>query len=146
MNIHGLLANLLFQWVNAPVAAASSTDDNSSRIDMVDYESAMFIVPIDDSVATGVATLKVEQNDDDSDTGMTAITDAAVSATCVVTDDLNGKLLIVEVRNPSKRYIQAVITSATANIAFGDTIALLKPRIYPAVQGATVAASAYVSD
>ncbi|MER8540255.1 hypothetical protein NKH17_12450 [Mesorhizobium sp. M1334] len=146
MNIHGLLANLESRWAKAAVALASNTDDNSARIDMIDYESAMFITSIEDSVATGVGTLKVEQNDDDSDTGMAAITGATATKTCVVNDDINGQLLIVEVRNPSKRYIQGVRTSATANIAFGSVIVLLKPRIFPSVQGATVAASTYVSD
>ncbi len=146
MNIHGLLANLEMRWAKAAVALASNTDDNSARIDMIDYESAMFITSIEDSVATGVATLKVEQNDLDQDGGMVAITDATATKTCVVNDDINGQLLIVEVRNPSKRYIQAVRTSATANIAFGSVTVLLKPRIFPATQGATVAASTYVSD
>ncbi|MER9471081.1 hypothetical protein [Mesorhizobium sp. M0520] len=146
MNIHGLLANLESRWAKAAVALASNTDDNSARIDMIDYESAMFITSIEDSVATGVATLKVEQNDLDQDSGMVAITDATATKTCVVTDDINGQLLIVEVRNPSKRYIQGVRTSATANIAFGGIVVLLKPRIFPSVQGATVAASTYVSD
>jgi hypothetical protein len=146
MNIRELLAGLELRWVKAPVAAASNTDGNSSRIDMIDYESAMFIVPIDDSVATGVATLKVEQSDADSDDDMAAIDGASAAATSAANDDLNGKLLVVEVSHPSSRYIQGVITSATANIAFGDMIVVLKPREVPVTQGATVADSAFVSD
>lgn len=143
---HTLLAALEARWVGAAVAAANNTDSNSSRIDMQDYESAMFVTTVTDSVATGVATLKVEENDADSDGGMVAIDGASAALTCVVNDDINNKLLIVEVRNPAKRYIQAVRTSGTANIAFGETIVLLKPREKKAIQGATVGASTFVSD
>jgi len=143
--MHGLIDNHEIRVVNAAVAAGSTIDDNSSRIDMSDYESVTFIVPISDSVATGVATLKVEGNSADSDSGMAAVDGAEAAATCAVNDDLNGQALAVEVRLPASRYLQAVVTSATANIAFGETIAVLKPRRRPATQGATVAATAYVS-
>jgi hypothetical protein len=111
-------------WVNAAVSAANNTDDNSSRLDMSGFEGVVFIVPIVDSVATGVATLTVEENSADSDTGMTAISGAVATATCAVNDDINDELLIVDVYRPQERYVQGVITSATANIAFGATIAI----------------------
>ncbi len=143
---HTLLATLEARWIAAAVAAANNTDSNSSRIDMQDYESALFISTVTDSVATGVATLKVEENDADSDVGMSAIAGASASLTSAANDDINDKLLIVEVRNPSKRYIQAVRTSSAASIAFGETVVLLKPREKKAIQGATVGASTFVSD
>lgn len=144
--MHGQIDNLEYRYVNAAVAAASNTDDNSTIIDMNGYESVTFVVPITDSVATGVATLKIEQNTVNSDVGMTAVSGAAATVTCAVNDDVNGTLLVAEVRKPSQRYVQAVITSATANIAFGDTIAILKPLRVPASQGATVSDTAYVSN
>lgn len=119
-----LLKNSAIDFVNAAVTAASNTDDNSSRLDMQGYEGVLFLVTITDSAATGVATLTVQENSSDSDTGMTAITGAAAAATCAVNDDLNSTLLIVDVKNPQERYVQGVITSATANIAFGETIAI----------------------
>lgn len=144
--MHGLLNNAEVRYVNDAITAASNTDDNSSRIDMTDIESALFIVPITDSVATGVATLTIEGNDADSDTGMTAITGAAATATCAVNDDLNGTLLMVEVFRPATKYIQAVVTSATANIAYGATTVVLNPYRKPVTQGATVSDSAFVGD
>ena len=145
--MHSILDNLEIQYVNDAVAAGSSTDDNSTIIDMTGYESVTFMVPITDSVDTGVATLKVEQNTANSDGGMTAVTGATVSATSAANDDLNGLMLAVEVRNAGglSRYVQAVVTSATANIAFGATVAIKKPYRVPATQGATVSASATVS-
>lgn len=144
--MHGIIDNYEVRVVNDPVANASNTDDNSTRIDMFGFESVMFVVPISDSAATGVATLTVEENDDDSDTGMAAVTNAVATATCTVNDDLNGQVLVAEYRLPAKRYVQAVVTSATANIAFGATTAILKPMRHPAEQGDTVAATAYVSN
>lgn len=143
--MHSISENFMTALVNSAVAAGSSIDDNSSIIDMADYESVMFITPITDSVDTGVATLTIEQNDDNSDSGMTAIAGAVATATAEADDGLNDKILKAEIRNPSKRYIQAVLTSATANIAFGQTIAILRPRRVPITDGADVAAAAYVS-
>lgn len=45
-----------------------------------------------------------------------------------------------------KRYVQAVRTSLTANIAYGSVIALLTPRRRPVVDHSTVADIARVSD
>ena len=143
--MRGLSDNLEIRYANAGIAAGPTIDDNSTIIDMAGYESAMFVTPILDSVATGVAALTIEENDDNSDTGMAAIEGAVASVTSQVNDDLNGTVLVVEIRNPNKRYVQAVLTSLTANIGYGDTIAILKPRRFPAEQGATVAAKGYVS-
>ena len=144
--MHGLLNNVEVRVVGSSVAAGSTIDNNSSRIDMADYESVQFIAPITDSVATGVATLTIEENDADSDSGMAAVTDSAATVTCAVNDDVNDTALISEVYHPAKRYVQAVRTSATANIAYGTVIALLTPRQKPAVQGATVSDSAFVAN
>ncbi|MFC3097372.1 hypothetical protein [Alteraurantiacibacter palmitatis] len=144
--MHSLTQNIEIHLVNDAVANASNTDDNSARIDMADYESATFIVPVVDSAATGVAALTVEASDADTDCAMAAINGATATLTCAVNDDINGKLLIVEVRNPPRRFIQAVITSAVANIAFGATTVLLTPRRLPVVDHSTVGAIAYVSE
>lgn len=144
--MHGITDNLEFRVVGAAVAAGSSIDSNSTIIDMADYEAVGFITNISDSVATGVATLKIEQSDTNADGGMTAVTGASASATCAVNDDINGTALLVELFKPNKRYVQAVRTSATANIAYGEVIAVLKPKRLPATKGATIAASAYVAN
>lgn len=119
------LKNFEVREVRAPISAASDTDANSDRIDMTNYDGVTFIVPITDSDATGVATLTIEQNTADSDSGMAALSGATATETCVENDDLNGQLLIVEIDKPEERYVQCVLTSATANIAFGNGIAIL---------------------
>ena len=139
-----LLKKCLFDYVGAAVAAANSTDANSSRLDMAGWDGVVFLTTITDSVATGVATLKVEANTADSDSGMAAISGAVATATSAANDDLNGQLLIVDVYRPQKRYVQGVRTSATANVAFGEILAIrYRGRKAPVTQGATVAASAF---
>jgi hypothetical protein len=133
-----LLKNAKIMEVLTADAAADDTDANSARLDMAGYEGVCFIVPITDSVTNGVATLTVEQCDSDTDTGMTAITSASARLTCTTSDDLNDKILVVDVYKPTKRYVQGVITSDVANIAFGNTIAIqYKGRKDPQTEAAS---------
>lgn len=138
--------NIEIREVGAPVTAGASIDNNSDIIDMANYESVTFIAPITASVATGVAALTVEGNDANSDSGMAAVAGAVATVTSAENNDVQGRLLIVEVARPAKRFLQVVRTSATANITYGTVIALLKPRRVPVVNDATVAALARVSD
>lgn len=129
--------------IGAPVAAGAAIDNNSDIIDMANFEGVMFVASITDSVNTGVATLTIEQNDANSDTGMSALAGAVAMATSGANDDLNGQLLIVDIYRPRERYVQAVRSSATANIAFGTMFAVLYgARKLPISDHATVAASA----
>ena len=140
-----LLKNVKIQECMAPVSAGSSIDQNSDILDMSGYEGVMFIVPITDSAATGVATLTIEQNTANSDSGMAALSGATATATCTVNDDLNNTLLIVDVYKPLERYVQGVVTSATANIAYGNMIAIqYKVRKGPITQPSSVQASTLV--
>lgn len=141
------LKNNKIQEVLAPVAAGSSIDSNSDRLDMTGWDGVIFIVPITDSVDTGVATLTIEQNTSDSDTGMAALSGATATATSAANDDLNDTLLIVDVFRPAERYVQGVVTSATANIAYGTMIAIQYQKVggLPVTQPASVQASTLVA-
>src|SRR5512146_356541 len=119
-----LLKDLQIDYVGALVTVANNTDSNSSRLDMSGYDGVIFMTTITDSVQNGVATLSVESNTADSDTGMAAISGASAAKTSASNDDINGMLLIVDVYKPLKRYVQGVRTSATQNIAFGEIIAI----------------------
>jgi len=119
-----LTKNVLISEVNETLKNANNTDDNSDILDMSGYEGVVFICPITDSVDTGVAAMTVEQNTSNSDSGMAAISGGSATATSAANDDLNNTLLVVDVYKPLERYVQAVLTSTTANIAFGNTIAI----------------------
>lgn len=138
-----LLKNTKYYYIGAAVAAASNTDDDSDIVDTSGFEGCVFICPITDSVATGVATMTVEQNTANSTSGMAALSsDAVATATSATNDDLNGKFLIVDVYRPRERYLRVNRTSATANIAFGAVTAIL----YGARKAPITQATAEVAD
>ena len=144
--MHNLTSNVLTSYGGAAVSAASNTDDNSTIVDMTGYDGVRFYTTITDSVATGVATLKIEGNSSNSDSGMAAITGASAAKTCAVNDDINGKLLIVDVYKPQYRYVQGVRTSGTANIAFGEIhCERYRAHSNPVTADATVSTQAIVA-
>jgi len=136
-----LMKNTLPSEVLAPIAAASNTDEESDIVDMSGYEGVAFITLITDCTATGVATQTIEQNTANSTTGMAALSGATATVTSTAGDDLNGHCLVVDVYKPLERYLQAVITSTIAEVAFGSTIAIrYKGRKAPITKDTTVSA------
>jgi hypothetical protein len=137
--MENLLKNSDIRECGAPISAANNTDSNSDIIDMSGYEGAIFIATITDSEATGVATQTIEQNTANSDSGMAAVSGGASTKTCVSQDDINNTLLVTAIHKPLERYIQAVRTSGTANIAFGSQIVILYgAKKTPITQGSSV--------
>lgn len=141
--MHGLLKNAEVRWVKAAVAAANNTDSNSAIIDTQGYESVLFIVPVTSSVATGIAKIQIEENDANQDAGMAAVANAVAQAVSAGANDIASKVLVAEYFKPRKRYVQAVITSQTANIAFGEMVAVLVPYALPPQASATVLAAGF---
>lgn len=140
-----LIKNTQLAYGGAAIGNASNTDSASSRFDMSGWEGIRFFTTVTDCADTGVATLTVEANTADSDTGMVAVTGAAAAGTSAANDDLNGKVLMVDVYRPQKRYVQAVRTSATANIAFGECYAeLYGPRKKPTSNHSTIKTATFV--
>lgn len=130
-----LSKSVKFLWLKGAVANASNTDDDSAIVDTQGWDGVCFVAPIIDSAQTGVATLTVEQNTANSATGMAALAGAVATATSAANDDLNGKCLIVDVYRPLERYLRVNRASATANIAYGDVLAILyHGRVGPAAQ------------
>lgn len=129
----------------AAVAAGSSTDSNTSILDMSGFNGCMAFVTLTDSADTGVATLNMQGNTINSDTGMATITGATATATSAANDDLNSTVLLVDVYKPVKRYIQANVVSATANIAFGETyLVQYKSSKAPITESGTIQSSTFV--
>lgn len=123
--MQNLLNQIKLDYVAAAVAAASNTDNDSAIVDTAGYDGVLFLTTITDSADTGVATMTIEQNTANSSSGMAALSGAVATATSGANDDLNGKLLAVDVYRPRERYVRANRTSATANIAYGECLAIL---------------------
>jgi len=145
--MQNLLNNVALDYVAAAVAAGSSIDNDSAIVDMQGFDGVVFLSTITDSVDTGVATMTIEQNTANSSSGMAALAGAVATATSGANDDLNGKLLAVDVYRPRERYLRAARISATANIAYGECIAIKYKGIKQPITQATadVAASVVVT-
>jgi hypothetical protein len=145
MSWRNFIKNNVTDVVMDPEALSSAIDTNSTRLDMSGYEGVVFILPITDSVATGVVTITAEQNIIDSDSGMAALTGASATDTDVGGDALNNQILVLEIVKPEERYIQCVLTSSVANIATGNMIAIrYTSKKDPIVEGSTVLDSTLV--
>lgn len=130
-------------WVKGAVANAANTDDDSAIVDTQGFDGVMFVCPITDSAQTGVATMTAEQNTANSATGMAALAGSVATLTSAANDDINGQCLVVDVYRPLERYLRVNRVSATANIAFGDVMAILyHGRTAPAVSAGNVVAVA----
>lgn len=144
--MQNLLNNILLKWLKTVVSAGSSIDDDSAIVDTQGYDGVIFVTTITDSVATGVATMTVEQNTINSASGMAALSGAVATATSGTNDDLNNKILAIDVYRPRERYLRVNRASATANIAYGEVVAILYKGIkMPITQGSDVADSAVVT-
>lgn len=119
-----LLSALTPLVLGASVAAGAAIDDDSAIIDMAGYEGVILLTTIDDSTATGIASLIVEQNSENNAAGMAALADAIATLTSAADDDLNGRILAVDIYQPQERFLRVNRTSSGANIAFGSVIAL----------------------
>ncbi len=140
--IRNILDAVEIKEVLEPKSLATGTNE-TDIVDMQGYDGVCFVTPITDSADTGVASMFLEQNSSNSDTGMTDLDGLTASATADGDDDLNGKLLIVDCYQPTERYVRANVKSATANIAFGNTIAILyDAKNMPVGDSDTVADSA----
>lgn len=139
---HNLAKDVQIRSAGAAIALASNTNSLGSAIDTLGFDGVMFLVPIADSVATGVASASVEQCDT-SGGSYAAVDGDAVSATCATNDDINNKFLVIDIHKPRERFVKLRRGSATANIAFGDAIAVLYgARSRPTSLGDIVAAAA----
>ena len=116
-----LAKHIDLNYAGAAVSAGSSIDDNSSRFDMANYEGILFFTTITDSVQNGVATLKVEQNTSDADSGMAAISGATATATSAVNDDLNPTGLKKGDYAVSVTDASGCLTAETINLAPSET-------------------------
>lgn len=145
--MQNLLNNIALHWLKTVVSAGSSIDDDSAIVDMQGWDGVIFLTTITDSAATGVATMTIEQNTANSGSGMAALSGAVATATCSTNDDLNNKILAVDVYRPRERYLRANRASATANIAYGECFAIKYKGIKQPVSqaAADVADSAVVT-
>ena len=104
-------------------AVAAQTALTTDAVDTKGFEGCMFIALLGSIAAGGVATLKAQQSsDDDSDTYADLLGTAIANVAAGEGDD---NLLVLDIHQPRERYLKAVLTRATGDIACGGIIALL---------------------
>lgn len=113
-------------------SAAGTSVINSAVVDMAGYDGVVFLTSTGTVLATGTATVKVQQ---DTAVGMGAAADLlGTSQAFIDTDD--NKSVAVDVKRPLERYLRLVITRATANSDWGPIWALqYRARKLPITQG-----------
>lgn len=109
-------------------AQAAGTDDaiSTDALDMAtpagnQFNGVTFLVMFGAITATAVTTIKVQQSSDDA--GADDYSDIEGTEQSVADDD-DGKVFYVDVLNPDKRYLELVVTRATANAVIDGVIAL----------------------
>lgn len=110
----------------------------SDILDMNGFEGVMFIAKLGDVTNGSVLTLACQQNTANSTVGMAALSGTATYTAGSATDADNN-LLVLDVVRPNKRYVRAVLTSATQDAVKNGIIAIqYGAKDAPTDQSATV--------
>ena len=139
--MESLFQNTRTQRVMNAVDAGTS-DQNGLAVDMRNYEGVMFIAHFGALTSGQVTSLRAQQSLA-SASGYVDITDAAAGP--LANADSND-LLVLDVKNPTSRYVRCVIDRGTANAVIAGVVAIqYGPRKKPATQHSTVAGGAAVT-
>lgn len=104
--------------------ADGQTDPDSSAVDMAGFDGVMFVGIVGTITGAGTLDLTVQQSDDEAGApdAYNALSGATAQATGAGGD--SDKLLVIDVDQPSKRYLRTNLTRAAANSIWGGTLAI----------------------
>lgn len=115
--------------------AAGSSDVNSDIVDTAGAESVRFIIGFGAITSGAVTSIKVQQNDANSGTGMADLADSGIT----VADTDDNKIAIAEVYRPRERYLRLTTKRATQNAVIDFLmVELAYPRKLPIADDSTV--------
>lgn len=119
--------------------AAGTSDQNSSVIDMLGFDSIVFVSLFGALTSTQVTQIKVQQG---NQSNLSDAADLAGSNLGPLADTDGNKMLISQVFRPSKRYVRLVVDRGTANAVIDGVIAIQgNARNVPVTQSSQVAFS-----
>ena len=118
---------------------AGATNVNTAGVQMDGYNALQFVCHLGALTATQQTAIKLQQSDDNGATD--AYADLAGSQTDFAADADSNKVLVVEVREPVKRWVRAVVVRGTANAVIQSVVAYA----YDAKKEAVVQDAANVS-
>jgi hypothetical protein len=124
-------------------AAAATSTITGTTIEMAQYPDGIaFVALLGTLTSTNVTTLKVQQGDASNGSDAADITGASAASV----DTMSNKLLVVEVKAVTKKYVRFVITRATANAVIDGVLAVpWGVRLAPHTADTTIGASALVA-
>ena len=102
--------------------AAGQTAKTSNVIDMQGFAGVVFVACLGTVTATSVVTLKAQQDIVNPMTDAKDLTGASVVN--VVGASNSNKCLVLDVYRPTKRYLEAVLTPATADSEILSMVAI----------------------
>lgn len=116
--INSLLREAKVTRVSAS-AAAAQTDVTSSAVDTKGFEGCLFIVAMGAITGSAVTSAHVEQCDT-SGGSYTELDDTEIT----IADDDDGKLVLIDVKNTSERYLKCVVDRGTEDAVVDGIIAI----------------------
>lgn len=138
------LSNDIKITVVEAAATAATTELVTDVLDMSGFEGVMFIALTGDVTASSVLTLTVKANSANSVSSPTPVTQKATAAFTAGASDADSKVLMVDVYQPTLRYVFGSLTRADQNAVIGGIIAIqYGAHNKPTTQAASVIASAF---
>ena len=120
-------------------AQAEGTGEvSSSIVDVGGAQGVCFVVAMG-TITDGTPVIKAQQGNNDNGNDMQDLV-----GSITLTDDDSNKLAIIDVKNPTKRYVRVVVDRSVGTPSTGsvidDAIAIkYSGRVYPTLMGTTVA-------
>lgn len=115
--------------------SAGTSDVNSDIVDTAGYDWVRFIVAFGAIVSGAATSVKVQENDANSGTGMDDLEGSSIT----IGDTDDNKLAIVEIYRPRMRYLRLVTKRATQNATIdGLIVELGGGRVKPITDDTTV--------
>ena len=117
--------------------AAGTTDQNSTEVDMQNWDGVLFVAAFGTLTATQVTQIKAQQ---DVVTGMAGAADLLGTLVGPLADADGNKCLVLDVYRPQERFVRCVVDRGTANAVIDGVVAIqYRGRVSPATQAASVA-------
>lgn len=115
-------------------------DPTSTSVDMAGWDGCLFVGIVGVITTTGTVLLAVQQSADN--VNFNALVGATAQADLAADSD---KMLMIDVQNPTDRYLNTLLTRAAANSIYGGTIAIqYRGKNLPCTQPAAMLAAALV--
>lgn len=141
MNWHSLFKNVEIRRLSVDgtnqILAAGTTDVDSEIVDTFGYEGVAFVTALGVLAASSAVTVKHQQNDVNSATGMADLAGSS-HGPVAATDD--NKFILSEIFHPQERYVRQVTTRGDGGNSTIDAlfVLLFRPINAAVTQGATV--------